>query len=218
VDLPEVVELDINPLFADQEGVLALDARMKVQPVTTTVGQRLAIRPYPKQLEERVILPNKQRALMRPIRPEDEPAHHAFIARLTPEDIRMRYFGLFRELPHAKMARYTQIDYDREMAFIIASRDEYGVPETLGEVRTITDPDNERAEFAIVVRSDLKGKGLGTALMDKMLRYCRTWGTKQVYMVTLLENTAMLALAKKFKFHSRRAEDGETMELWLDLG
>ena len=217
VDLPEVMELDINPLFADQDGVLALDARMRVRRATVSGAERLAIRPYPKQLEERLTLPNQQRGVVRPIRPEDEPAHHTFMSRLAPEDMRFRFFGLFREMSHARMARYTQIDYDREMAFVISARDNNGKGETLGEVRTVTDPDNQKAEFAIVVRSDLKQKGLGTALMEKMLRYCRSRGTKQVYMITLLENRGMLALAKKFKFNSQLSEDGDTYKLWLDL-
>ena len=216
VDLPEVAEVDINPLFADQDGVVALDARLALQPPQGRGADRLAIRPYPQELEEWITLANGRQVLLRPIRPEDEPAHHAFIARLTPEDIRFRFFGSLKEIPHSQMARFTQIDYDREMAFIATAVDGKGQPETLGVVRTVTDPDNEKAEFAIVVRSDLKGQKLGRALMDKMMRYCRARGTQEMIMQTLPENRAMLGMAKRFGFTTRPGDE-DTVELKLAL-
>lgn len=217
IDIAEVVELDINPLFADDEGVLALDARIAVAPATASGAARLAIRPYPKQLEEWATLQSGRRVFMRPIRPEDEPAHYAFVSRLTPEDIRFRFFGLVREFPHSQMARFTQIDYNREMAFIAQAPDERGKPETLGVVRTVTDPDNRNAEFAIVVRSDLKGQGLGHALLEKMIRYCRDRGTREVVGQALSDNVAMLRLAETFGFKSRELPGENAVEVKLRL-
>jgi acetyltransferase len=154
---------------------------------------------------------------LRPIRPEDEPAHRRFLERLTPEDIRFRFFGQVRELPHTQLARFTQIDYEREMAFIATAPDAGGVAETLGVVRAMTDPDNVRAEFAIIVRSDLKGSGLGRALLDKLIRYLRSRGTAEVVGQALPDNAAMVALARDLGFAVRRAVDGDAIELALDL-
>ncbi|MBI2880545.1 MAG: GNAT family N-acetyltransferase [Candidatus Tectomicrobia bacterium] len=217
IDIAEVVELDINPLFADDEGVLALDARIAVAPAIASGAARLAIRPYPKQLEEWTTLQSGRRVFMRPIRPEDEPAHYAFVSRLTPEDIRFRFFGLVREFPHSQMARFTQIDYNREMAFIAQAPDEHGKPETLGVVRTVMDPDNRNAEFAIVVRSDLKGQGLGHALLEKMIRYCRDRGIREVVGQALSDNVAMLRLAETFGFKSRKLPGENAVEVKLRL-
>ena len=217
VDLPEVVELDINPLFADEDGVVALDARMKVARASGSGADRLAIRPYPRELEEWVTLRSGRRVLLRPIRPEDEPAHQRFHSRLTPEDIRFRFFGLVRNLPHSEMARFTQIDYDRQMAFIATATDEHGEPETLGVVRTVTDPDNVHAEFAINVRSDLKAQGLGFLLLDKMIRYCRGRGTAEIVGQVLTDNRTMLRLAQGLGFTSRMLPDNDAVEVTLSL-
>jgi len=216
-DLPEVVELDINPLFADANGVLALDARIRVAPATTSGPGRLAIRPYPKELEEKFTMREGRQILLRPIRPEDEPAHHAFIAKLSPEDIRSRFFGLVREIPHSQMARLTQIDYDREMAFLATGPDDRHEPETLGVVRAVLDPDNLTAEFAVVVRSDLKGQGLGSALMHKLLRYLRARGTPRCVGQVLKENGAMLALCQSLGFTQQPSDDETIVEVVLDL-
>ena len=105
-----------------------------------------------------------KRSSLRPIRPEDEPQHRAFVEQLQPEDLRLRFFYARRELPRSELARLTQIDYAREMAFIAVRADADGRDETLGVVRAVADPDNVEAEFAIVVRSDLKGRGLGHLL------------------------------------------------------
>lgn len=216
-DLPEIIELDINPLFADPAGVLALDARIRVQPAETVGPERLAIRPYPKELEEVVTIESGDRVLLRPIRPEDEPEHHVLVSKLTPEDIRFRFFGMVREIPHSQMARLTQIDYAREMAIIAKRPDEAARPETLGVVRAVMDPDDERAEFAIVVRSDMKGLGLGMALMEKMLVYLRDHGVTQVVGQVLPDNKAMLGLAERLGFTLKPLPDGEAVEVTLDI-
>ncbi|MBB4285066.1 bifunctional acetate--CoA ligase family protein/GNAT family N-acetyltransferase [Roseospira goensis] len=217
-DVPEIVELDINPLFADSRGVLAVDARIRLDPTQTRGPHRMAIRAYPKDLEEWFTMTNGERVLLRPIRPEDEPKHYEFVSRLTPEDIRFRFFGLVKELPHDQMARLTQIDYSREMAFIArADHDKDGEEETLGVVRTVTDAENERAEFSIVVRSDLKGSGLGVALLEKMIRYCRGRGTRQMVGQVLKDNTRMLHFCENLGFRRDRMVEEDVVELVLDL-
>ena len=215
IDIPQIVELDINPLFADASGVIAVDARIKLDP-NSTGNERLAIRPYPKDLEEVVTLKNGQTVMLRPIRPEDEPNHHLFVSKLTPEDIRFRFFGLVGELPHTEMARLTQIDYDREMAFIAVPIEE-GLNETWGVVRTMADPDNEDAEFAVVVRSDIKDTGLGRVLMQKIINYGRARGTGKIVGQVLHDNIRMLKFIETLGFKRIRLVDGEIVEVALDL-
>jgi acetyltransferase len=169
-------------------------------------------------LEECVKLPSDLKVMLRPIRPEDEHQHAEFINSLSPEDLRMRFFGFVHDFPHNQLAMMSQIDYDREMAFIATTEEKGGKPKTLGVVRTFFDPDNITAEFAIVVRSDLKVKGLGTALMEKMIRYCRGRGTKELMAYTLRENRAMQALGKKLGFKIKSdPDDPETIIIVLEL-
>ncbi len=217
VDFSELAEMDINPLVIDSQGMVALDARIVLARSDARGSERLAIKPYPQYLEESFVMQSGRKVLLRPIRPEDEPEHVAFFIKLKPEDIRFRFFGLVRDLPHSEIARYTQIDYDREMAFIATTPDTEGKPETLGVVRIISDPDNQHGEFAIIVRSDLKEQGLGHALMEKMIRYCRDRGIGKITGQILQENTAMRQLAANLGFAMRSMRAEQTIEATLDL-
>ncbi|MGE4551859.1 MAG: GNAT family N-acetyltransferase [Desulfovibrionaceae bacterium] len=219
IDLPQVVGLDINPLYADDLGVLALGARIQVAESRLDGPARLAIRPYPRELEECVVLKDGTKVTIRPIRPEDEPAHREFLASLSDEDLRLRFFGVVRrEFDHHDLARFTQIDYDREMAFIAQTVDKRGLPVTLGVSRTVTKPDNSAAEFAIVVRSTLKGMGLGSMLFKKSMDYTRDRGTHVLEGQTMVENLAMQALARKFGFAiGKNHEDPELVDMTLEM-
>ncbi|MBI1182177.1 MAG: GNAT family N-acetyltransferase [Alphaproteobacteria bacterium] len=215
-DFAEVSELDINPLLADDKGVIALDARVALKPATTSGVARLAIRPYPSELEEVVTLRDGQALTLRPIRPEDEAAHGDFFDHIDKEDLRLRFFNVVKRPEHDALARFTQIDYDREMCFIATRRTGNG-QETLGVVRAIADPDNERAEYAVIVRSDYKGTGLGYALMRKLIDYCRGRGTGELFGIVLAENQAMRQLAETLGFETRKGEDATVVETVLKL-
>ena len=198
-EVPEIAELDINPLLANHEGAVALDARVRLSAERPAGAGHFAIQPYPVRLVETCMWHGQQLTL-RPIRPEDEAQHLAFLEQLDPEDIRLRVFYSRRSIEHTELARLTQIDYAREMAFIATRVNEAGQEETLGTVRATTDPDNDTAEFGVIVRSDLKGTGLGRRLMRKMIGCLQARGTQQLVGTVLRENTGMLELARSLGF------------------
>jgi len=197
--VPEIAELDINPLLTNHEGTVALDARVRLSASRPAGADRFAIQPYPEHLIETWNW-QEQTLTLRPIRPEDEAQHRAFLERLDPEDIRMRVFYSRRSIEHSELARLTQIDYAREMAFIATRPTGQAGEETLGAVRVAIDPDNHDAEFGVIVRSDLKGSGLGYRLMDKMIGHLRERGTRRMVGTVLRENPAMLELAGSLGF------------------
>ena len=214
-DIPELAELDINPLWADDHGVMALDARVRLSATKPAGAANFAITPYPAELVHTLSWQG-QPLVIRPIRPEDEPQHRAFIERLSPGDLRLRFFSSRRELPRSEIARLTQIDYAREMAFIAVQTGDDGVPHTLGVVRALSDPDNIEAEFAIIVRSDQQSRGLGAVLLRKMVDYLKSRGTQRMVAIVRSDNRAMLELADSVGCVVRAASR-DTAELYLAL-
>ncbi len=218
LDFPRIKILWLNPLVIGKGGVKVLNGYIDLNDKEISIEERLAIKPYPKDLEEEVTFGLGEKILIRPIRPEDEPKYKEMITSLSPEDLRMRFFTEMRDFPHQQLARWTQIDYDREMAFVAVLLKEGVQKQILGEVRVYFDSDNTIAELAIVVRSNLKRRSLGTLLMDKMIRYCKQKKVKEIVVYTLKENIAMQALAKKFSFKLIESlDDPDVIELRLSL-
>jgi acetyltransferase len=216
-DLPEINGLDINPLLADESGVLALDARVAIKrPAKLFAGRTpFAIRPYPTEWERQLSLAGDWNVAVRPVRPEDEPAIEAFLTKVSGEDIRLRFFHPMKEFPHAFIARFTQLDYARAMAFI-ASDPSTG--EVVGLVQLHSDASYETAEYAVLLRSDLKGRGLGWALMQLLIAYAKAEGLKSISGEVLSDNTTMLSMCRELGFGVQiDPRDASIVQVSLDL-
>jgi len=216
-DIDEVAGVELDPLHVEAAGMVVLDCRIRIEHRRRKVGlRRLAIRPYPKELEQ-VVDWNGLKLLIRPIRPEDENTLGDLLNSLAPEDSRMRFFDTMRKLPRSQLARFTQIDYDREMALVAIERTTDGVERSLGEVRLVADPDNVAADFAMVVSSRFKGKGLGHLLLQRMIDYARERGIGELRGETLAANVRMQRLAQRLGFSVQAAADPGTVALHLVL-
>jgi acetyltransferase len=199
-DIPEIRELDINPLLADESGIMAVDARVAVGRVEAKFKgsgpSNLAVRAYPTQWERHLQVKD-WRIFVRPIRPEDEPLIHDFLRHVTSEDLRLRFFAPMKEFTHDFIARLTQLDYARAMAFLAFDEVTNGL---LGVVRIHSDSVYESGEYAILLRSDLKGKGLGWTLMQLIIEYARAEGLKVISGDVLHENLVMLDMCRRLGF------------------
>ncbi|WP_267123925.1 GNAT family N-acetyltransferase, partial [Xanthomonas sacchari] len=211
-DLPEIRELDINPLLADRDGVIAVDARVAVAPSRRLhKGRghpRFAIFPYPKEWERRIVLNDGSAAFVRPVRPEDDALFRSFFARVTDEDLRLRFFQAVKHFSHEFIARLTQLDYARSIA-LVAIEPRSG--DMLGAVRLHADADYDRGEYGILIRSDLKGHGIGWQLMRIMIEYAGWLGLKVVEGQVLRENRTMLAMCRQLGFKATPDPDDATL-------
>lgn len=215
IDHPALRRLLINPALVAGETILVADADIHISAEKNPYP--LAIRPYPKELEEVFLLRNERSVLLRPIRPEDELNLQAFDNSQSKEDRYKRYFAELPQFSHEQMARLTQIDYEREMAFVAVANNAQGYEEILGVVRAQRDPDNTFAEFAMAIRSDLKGIGLGSRMLQKMIDYSRAQGTQQLIGCTMLENAGMANLARKLGFMVKYNRDEGLIDMTLTL-
>ncbi len=211
-DLPEVRELDINPLLADDTGVIAVDARVVVAPETRKGAghPRFAVRPYPQEWERTIELRDGRKAFVRPVRPEDEDEFRRFFEQITPEDLRLRFFAPVRDFSHAFLARLTQLDYARAIAFVAFDA---GTGEMMGAVRIHADANHETGEYGILLRSDLKGIGLGWQLMCLMIEWAKAEGLREVEGQVLRENTTMLDMCRDLGFSIRTDPDDPELRL-----
>jgi acetyltransferase len=200
-DIPQIRELDVNPLLADEAGVLAVDARLAVGLVARKFGgsgpANFAVRAYPSQWQRHLEVKDGWRIMARPIRPEDEPLIHEFLRHVTSQDLRLRFFASMKEFSHEFIARLTQLDYARAMAFVAFDE---ATNEMVGVVRLHSDSIYETGEYAILLRSDLKGRGLGWALMQLIIEYARSEGLKAISGDVLQENTTMLTMCRDLGF------------------
>jgi acetyltransferase len=200
-DLPEVRELDLNPLLADKDGVLVVDARIAIAPLESQPRgrghPRFVVRPYPQEWERHKMLRDGTRVFVRPVRPDDETMFRNFTAGVSEEDLRLRFFAPVKQFSHAFLARLTQLDYARAMAFV-ALQEQTGA--MLGVVRLHSDANYETGEYAILVRSDLKGRGLGWTLMQLIIEYARAEGLRRVEGQVLRQNRTMLAMCEELGF------------------
>ncbi|RUV55276.1 MULTISPECIES: bifunctional acetate--CoA ligase family protein/GNAT family N-acetyltransferase [unclassified Mesorhizobium] len=199
VDFPCIVSLDINPLLADADGVIALDARIEIEPGRVEKpgpNPALAIRPYPSGWNRDVSVGGAHYHI-RPIKPADIALYPQFLARISPDDLRLRFLSPRKNFSDQMLKRLTQLDYDRDMAFVAL---EASTGALAGVSRLSCDPDHTVAEYALLVRTDLQGHGLGWELLRQIVDYAKADGIGRIEGIMLNENTKMLAMCREFGF------------------
>jgi acetyltransferase len=209
-----ISELDINPLLATAEGVIALDGRIFLDVTAASAKSQpyshLAIRPYPDEYVRTAMLKDGTEITLRPIRPEDEPGWHAFVKSCSQRSLWLRFRYLFKETTHEMAARYCFVDYDRSMA-IVAEIEQAGQKQIIGVGRLVADADHHDAEYAVLVADAWQGRGLGTVLTAFCLEICNSWGVDQVSVETTTDNKKMANIMRRFQFEQTHSADGEAL-------
>lgn len=215
-DFPELREIDINPLLASPDGLIALDARVLLAD-SAAPPARPAIEPYPNQLVTNWRLPNGTAIVVRPIRAEDEPLIEAHHRALSEQSIRMRFFSMVKALNRDSLIRLCHLDYAREMALVAERRDEQNRPEIIGVSRYYMNPQDRSAEFAVIVRDAYQGVGLGQHLMERLIAVAKERGVKRLVGMVLRQNNRMLTLAKELGFREGTFQDRDAVQVEMDM-
>jgi acetyltransferase len=200
-ELPWIREMDVNPLLADEHGAIAADARVVIapRPPDARPYAHMAIHPYPAHLVARWSAADGAEVTIRPIRPEDADIEREFVQSLSPEAKYLRFMSSLKDLSPAMLARFTQVDYDREMALVGVVEDK-GREVQVGVARYATNPDGESCEFAVVVAESWQGRGLGRHLMLRLIGIAAARGLKTMTGFVLSHNTRMLGMARALGF------------------
>jgi len=217
IDCPEIAELDMNPVLIKDGKPIAVDARILVSPLAVPSSLHLVISPYPQEDESHMVSVDGRPIFIRPVKPDDAPLFTALFKTLSPTTIYYRFFGALKELNPEMLARFTQIDYDREIA-LVAIDEASQTDNILGVARIIGDPDGKTGEFAVLVGDAWQGKGIGSNLLEKCLSIAEKQGFKSVHGIVLHENRNMLALGKKLGFGTKREPDSGENELTIHFG
>jgi len=207
VDLPDIAELDINPLLVDAQGAIALDARVRITAEPQTVS-RLAIRPAPMQWAADLVTQEGLRFRVRPVRADDEPLLAAFFARVSPDDLRHRFLTGLSRVDHDRLAMMTRVDYSRTISFLAFDETRADV---IATAMLATDPDRIRAEVALTTRSDMKGKGVSWALFEHVLRYAQAEGIETVEAIERTDHAAALRMEREMGFVATVDPDDPTI-------
>ena len=216
-ELPQLREMDINPIIADAGGAIAVDARIVVEATPASVRRhsQLAILPYPAHHEQTWPMPGGGEYTIRAIQPDDAEMLQELVRGLSPQSRYFRFVSSLLELPASMLARFTLIDYDREMALVavqqerrVADDGSSAVSERIiGVSRYITNPDRSSGEFSLVVADDFSGKGLGSRLMQSLIEEARDKGLAELDGLVLSGNTSMLRLMQRLGFEIRACPD-----------
>jgi len=215
-DFLDIQEIDINPLLASPDGLLALDARVVLGPKDCP-KPRLTIEPYPNQHTTTWKLTNGIEVIVRAIRAEDEPLIERLHGSLSQQSIRMRFFSMVKTLSRDSLIRLCHLDYAREMALVAQHRNDQGQPELLGVSRYYMNAQTRSAEFAVLVGDAYQEQGLGQHLMERLIVVARERGVKQLVGSVLRENRRMLALAKDLGFREPKPVDRDVVQVVLEL-
>lgn len=217
IDFPEIVEMDINPVMVKDGEAWAVDARIKlVRAESQSVASHLVISPYPQHLERHDLTDLDMPLFIRPIKPEDATLFAELFKTLTPTSIYYRFFSVVKSLTPEILARFTQVDYDREISFV-ALDDRAGEEQMLGIANIIGEPDGKKGEFSVLIGDPWHGVGIGAKLLLQCLRIAQERGMELVWGTVLAENHYMLALGKKLGFKIEPGGDSTEFKLTIDL-